>query len=932
MSGEPLKAGERLVVSRADEAPRRAKGRKTLPSPKRLRNGGPDWLSRLSGRLLGGLFALGVIGLLAASGAGYLAYRSFSTGLPDVDGLRNYQPPVMTRVFAGDGSLVADFASERRIFVPFSAIPDVVKQAFVSAEDQNFWTHPGIDPMAIARAAVFDVTHMGEGRRPIGASTITQQVAKNMLLDSQVSLSRKVKEAILAMRIDRALTKQRVLELYLNEIYLGLGSYGVAAASQAYFNKPLDQLSVAEAAFLAALPKAPNNYNPFRFPDAARVRRDWVLDRMADDHAITPAQAAAAKSQPVIPAEYRRPDPIPGADWFTEEVRRELIARFGIDATTQGGLMVRTSLVPVLQAAAERTVRDGLMNYDRQRGGWRGPVAHLELAGPALAHGWAQSLAGVARPPGMLSAWRLGVVLETTDSEAKLGWLDTPPQTGPSGVTAPAQVVAGPPHAGKLLLSELGWARPVVDGKLGPTPRRISEVLKPGDVVMLEPAPPGATEAGRGVTPVGGASPGLGSTPGGVGKTVAGSASEGGQLASIDRLVPDHMVLRQVPQVQAALVSLDPSTGRVVAIVGGWNYDASQFNRATQAKRQPGSSFKPIVYLTALEHGVSPSQQFLDAPVVVDMGAQGRWRPNNYEMDFSGPTSLRVALEKSLNLVTLRVAAYVGMGAVADTAIAFHMVDSMPRVLPAAIGAVDTTPMREAAAYASIDAGGREVVPSVIDSVQDRDGHDVWRPTGLSCPICGDGGTPPQLVDDRKQIADPASVYQLINMMEGVVQRGTGKPAVVGLNHPIAGKTGTTQDFNDAWFSGFTADLVTVVWVGFDTPMSLGNNETGAAVAAPIWHDYMAVALKDRPVLQFPQPPGVTLGQWDSGSGMVTDAFKPGQVPGASDSLIAGADIIHSVTAAARSDAGTAGGSDTTASAAPPAVSGGIDSAMGGLY
>jgi penicillin-binding protein 1A len=293
-------------------------------------------------------------------------------------------------------------------------------------------------------------------------------------------------------------------------------------------------------------------------------------------------------------------------------------------------------------------------------------------------------------------------------------------------------------------------------------------------------------------------------------------------------------------------------------------------------------------------------------------------------MDFSGPTPLRVALEKSLNLVTLRVAAYVGMSAVADTAITFHMVDSMPRVLPAALGAIDTTPMREAAAYASIDAGGREVVPSLIDSVQDRDGHGVWRPTGVSCPGCDDPATPPQLVDDRKQIADPASVYQLINMMEGVVQRGTGRPAVVGLNHPIAGKTGTTQDFNDAWFSGFTADLVTVVWVGFDAPATLGDNETGAAVAAPIWHDYMAVALKDRPALQFQQPPGVTMAQWDSGSGMVTDAFKPGQAPGASDAVINGVDIAHSVSAAAKSDA--------TAAAAPRPVSGGVDSAMGGLY
>ena len=896
----PLKAGERLVAPSPEETPPRAK-RRAPPSPKRPRRSGAGWLSRAVGVVIGGIFALGVVLVIAGAGFGYLAYLHYSADLPDVDGLRNYEPPTMTRVFAADGSLVADFATERRIFVRYAAIPDLVKQAFVSAEDQNFWTHPGVDPLAIARAGAFDLTHMGEGRRPIGASTITQQVAKNMLLDSnQVSLARKIKEAILAIRIDRALTKERVLELYLNEIYLGQQSYGVAAAAQAYFNKPLDQLTVAEAAFLAALPKAPNNYNPFRYPDVARARRDWVLDRMAGDHNITAAQEAEAKAQPVIPAQYHRPDPIPGADWFTEEVRRELIARFGVDSTTQGGLMVRTSLVPALQAVAERSVRDGLMTYDRKRGGWRGPVTHFDVTGSALAQDWVKALGAVVRPTGMLPDWRLGVVLATTETEAKLGWLD------PTSPTDPGQaVVAGKPHPGTLLLSDLGWARADHDGKPGPAPRRMSDVVKPGDVVMIEPA---ATLA-----------PQLGAAKAAATKT--GRAA----LSPADRPgLADRMELRQIPTAQSALVSIDPSTGRVLALVGGWSFDTSQFNRATQAKRQPGSSFKPIVYLTALEHGVSPSQRFLDAPIVVDQGAAGRWRPNNFEMDFNGPTSLRVALEKSLNLVTLRVAAYVGMDAVADTAIAFHMVDGMPHVLPAAIGAIDTTPLREAAAYAAIDAGGREVVPSLIDSVQDRDGHDLWRPAPVACPGCDDPATPPQLVDQRKQIADPASDYQLINMMEGVVQRGTGYTVGAGLNHPIAGKTGTSQDFNDAWFSGFTSDLVTTVWAGFDNPATLGNNETGALVAGPIWHDFMAVALKDRPALQFAQPPGVTLGQWDSGSGMVTDAFKPGQSPGASAGVINGLDMGHSASAAAMTDA-------TESSAARP-ISGGVDSAMGGLY
>jgi penicillin-binding protein 1A len=875
---EPLKAGERLAAQRPEAGPR---GPSRPPRPPRPPRAGGGWFRRA----LGALFAFGVMGMLAVGVGGYMAYLHFGADLPDVDGLRNYQPPVMTRVFASNSRLIADFATERRIFIPYSAIPDVVKQAFVSAEDQNFWTHPGIDPLAILRAGVFDVTHMGEGRRPIGASTITQQVAKNMLLDNEVTLSRKVKEAILAMRIDQALTKQRVLELYLNEIYLGLHSYGVAAAAQAYFNKPLDQLDLSQAAFLAALPKAPNNYNPFRYPDAAKGRRDWVLDRMADDHDITAAQAAAAKAQPVVAAEYRRPEPVPGADWFTEEVRRELITRFGADSTTQGGLMVRTSLDPALQIAAEHAVRDGLISYDHQRGGWRGPVTHLDLPTNATPLVWAKELGGVPAPGGILPAWRLGVILSETAAEAQVGWLEPPAQI------FPGQTVTGQPRTGTLALSDMRWARPAHDGRLGATPRQMSEVVKPGDVVMVEPAAPLPAKPGHPAPPA-----------------------------------ADRLTLCQVPQAQSALVSLDPATGRVLAMVGGWSFDSSQFNRATQAQRQPGSSFKPMVYLTALEHGISPSQRFLDAPVVIDQGAMGRWRPNNFEREFGGPTPLRVALEKSLNLVTIRVAAYLGMDAVADTAIAFHMVDNMPRLLPAAIGAVDTTPMREAAAYASIDAGGRQVVPSLIDSVQDRDGHVVWRPVGVACPGCEDPNTPPQLEDQRKQIADPASVFQLINMMEGVMQRGTGAGVGAGLmTHPLAGKTGTSQEFTDAWFSGFSADLVTIVWVGFDNPATLGNNETGAAVAGPIWHNYMAVALKDRPVIAFAQPPGVTMGQWDTGSGMVTDAFKPGQTPGASDSVIAGADISNSASAAANPDA-------AAAAIAPRPVSGGVDSSMGGLY
>jgi penicillin-binding protein 1A len=872
----PLTAGEPLAPSGRGRsgkpvAPAPGRGGK---SPKRR----PNILVRIARGLVGAVLGVVLLGGVVVAAGGYMAYQHFGADLPDVDGLRNYQPPVMSRVYAGDSRLLAELATERRIFVPIGAIPPIVKQAFISAEDQNFYTHRGVDPMAIARAAVFDLAHAGEGRRPIGASTITQQVAKNMLLDNQVSFARKAKEAILAIRIEQNLSKDRILELYLNEIYLGMGSYGVAAAAQTYFNKPLDKLTVAEAAFLAALPKAPNNFNPFKYPDAARSRRDYVLDRLADDHAITQAQVAEAKAAPVVPSEFRRPPPIPGADWYTEEVRRELVARFGQETTTQGGLMVRTSLDPALQIAAERSLRDGLMAYDRKMGGWRGALAHVTLPPADFETMWPTKLNEQPRPPGILPAWRIAIVAGVNESDAKVEWL----------------TLNGERRFAMLALSDVLWARPVHDGKPGATPRRMADVVQTGDIVMIEPPAVQPLPPSGPVMPVKGKAPPPLPTPPPV----------------------NRATLRQIPQVQGALVSLDPQTGRVLAMVGGWSFEGSQFNRAIQANRQPGSSFKPMVYLTALEKGISPSQRFLDAPIVVDT-PEGRWRPGNYEGTFGGPTPLRVALEESLNLVTLRVAQQVGMQAIADNAIAFHMVDSMPRVLPAALGAVETTVLREAGAYASIATGGREVTPTFIDSVQDPDGHVVMRASGLDCTDCSDASKPPAVVDGRAQIADPDSVFQLITMMEGVVQRGTGTPAGKGLNRPIAGKTGTTQDFADAWFTGFTPDLVTAVWVGYDTPADLGNNETGGAVAAPIWHDFMSIALAGRPVLNFPMPAGLTLAQWETGTGTVTDAFKADQTPGASGPVGMG-------FASAPSTDGSAGET--------PIVHGGVDNSMGGLY
>lgn len=856
-------AGEPLAQPPADPRRRRSPPKQSNPG----KPNGPRRRSVLGifGRIISIVAGLAMVVAVVGGVVAYSAYRRFSADLPDIANLQSYQPRVMSRVYASDSRLLAELATERRIFVPFSAIPDLVKHAFISAEDQNFYTHRGVDPVAIARAAITDLMQYGQGRRPVGASTITQQVAKNMLLGNEVSLSRKVREALLAIRIEDSLSKERILELYLNEIYLGLQSYGVAAAAQAYFNKSLDDLTIPEAAFLAALPKAPNNYNPFRYPEAARGRRDFVIDRMAQDHAITAEEAVAAKSAPVLPSAFRRPEILAGGEYFTEDVRRWLVDKFGADRTTQGGLMVRTTIDPTLQVAADHALRTGMMAYDRRRGGWRGPVSHIDTS-PPFHTNWASSLAALPHPPGQLAEWRTAVVLDTSDSEAKIGFMD---RLSLGAVPTPRVL--------PLPLSELAWAKPNKAGVLGPAPRRMSDVLLPGDVVMVELVPPVAAQP---------------------------------KIAAR----PERLVLRQIPQVQGALVSLDPATGRVLALSGGWSFENSQFNRVTQANRQPGSSFKPLVYLTALEAGISPSQRFLDAPFVLDMGAGGKWRPGNYELDFNGPTPMRIALEKSLNLVTIRIADKIGMEAVAQTAIAFHEVDNMPRVLPAALGAVDTTVMREAGAYAGFAAGGREVIPTLIDSVQDRDGHVLWQTTSRPCSDCNDPDHVPVLTDNRAQIADAPSVFQLVTMMQGVVSRGTGTTAGAGLGRAIAGKTGTSQDFNDAWFVGFTPDLVTAVWMGFDAPASLGNNETGGANAAPVWHDFMAVALKNRPNLKFVQPPGVTMAAWDSGSGQVTDAFKPGQVPGASGPV-----------GGQPADGSDSGPASTSAAA-------GVDTGLGGLY
>lgn len=874
---------------------------------------------RMWRRFLGSTLAVLLLGTATAAVVMWYKYTGLVSDLPTVQGLQSYQPPVMSRLYSNDDRLIAELASERRIFVPYSAIPDRVKNAFLAAEDQKFWTHKGVDPVAILRAGLTDLAR-GHGRRPIGASTITQQVARVMLLGSNaVSIERKAKEAFLALRIEQVLPKEKILEIYLNEIYLGNGAYGIGAASQAYFGKPLDQLDDAEAAFLGALPKSPTNYNPWRFPDAARGRRNWVLERMEELGWLPSDAAQAAMQEPLAAHSFRRPGPEPGSEWFSEEVRRELIERYGTQQTMQGGLDVHTSLDPSLQTTATNVLRDGLMDYDRSHGGWRGPVHHFEGFTRTSAQddaAWVPALTALPRPAGMLDRWRLAVVL---DAAGGVGWIE-----------------GGAPRRATLLSRDLGWIRRW----------RLPRV---GDVVMIEPQ------------------------------------AEGG-----------HVALRQVPKIEGAIVTMDVRTGRVLAMVGGWSFEASQFNRATQALRQPGSSFKPFVYLAAMQQGISPSQQFQDSAV-----SYGDWHPNNYEKDFWGPTTLHDALRESRNLVTIRLAAHIGMKTVAQTAQDIGLVQDMPHVLPAALGAVETTVLRETGAYATIANGGRKVTPTLIDDVQDRDGHVIWRPEGLTLsatrasdsqvpdaggpsavfPTADSGGAAgpaapavppgaaqptvtappgpgkddlPVFNDSRPRVSDAASAFQITTMMQDVIRRGTGVQAGKGIDAPIAGKTGTSQNFNDAWFAGYSADVVTVVWIGFDSPQSLGKNETGGAIAGPLWNRVMKVALADRPKVDFRVPDGVTLVRYDTGRGMAIDAFKADQVPGESANLNGSAgtgeltaadtgaenlpdsetDMSEGGGAAAANGGASSGGGAPAAGAAPsgPPQPASGDIGMGGLY
>jgi penicillin-binding protein 1A len=778
--------------------------------------------------------------------------------LPSEEQLRNYEPPIMSRVHAGDGKLVAEFATEHRVYVPSEELPEQLVQAFISAEDKSFFEHSGIDLWGMFRGTVLNAL---QGKRMTGGSTITQQVVKNMLTGDERSIDRKVREAVLAMRIEGQLTKEQILELYMNEIYLGGRSYGVGAAALNYFGKSLGQLTLAESAMLAGLPQAPGRVNPLLNPEAATKRRNYVIGRMLENGFIDKAAADAAYAEPLKVVDRLNSDENIASAYYVEELRKEIMSLGeqkkleGIDsresasnALLGGGLSIRSTLDSNLQLIAQTALRAGLETYDR-RHGWRGPIGTIEVS-----DGFADTLKRFANEEknklvigGAGNDWRTAIVRSVSRENVRLG-LD-------GGET------------GTLHADDVKWAASFKrkEGGAG---------LKAGDVIFV----------------AGSATPDITIqliTEYGVPKTRAANAP---------------WRLRQVPAVQGALVAMDPHTGRILAMTGGYSFVSSKFNRAIQAKRQPGSSFKPFVYAAAMEtpdpatglYKWTPSYRVLDTPYVscqTIAGEETCYKPQNYSEQFYGLTPLRIGVEKSRNAMTVRLASEIGFDKVSAIGERLGIYDKLPPYESMALGAGDTTLMRMAVAYAETVNGGKQVHPVMFDRIQNRYGKTVFRTDQRACQNCATewkgGLAPPVLADDRQQVMDPITAYQVVSILEGAVQRGTGS-TIRSVGKPVAAKTGTTNDQFDAWTMGFSPDLVAGVWIGFDTPRDMGTGESGGRVAAPVFRDFMLAALKDRPAVTFRVPNGVEHVEVDADTGcqpgpdtrlIITEAFRPGSAP-----------------------------------------------------
>ena len=781
-------------------------------------------------KLLTALFVLMCLGLLTVAGGIIWVFWNWGQDLPDYRQLAKYEPPVATRIHAGNGALLAEFASQKRVFVPVKSMPPQLVNAFLSAEDKAFYQHIGVDPLALARATVTNIINYGSGRRPVGASTITQQVAKNFLLTNELSLDRKIKEAILAIRMERAFSKDQIMALYLNEIYLGAASYGVAAAALNYFDKALDELELHEMAYIAALPKAPSNYHPVKNTRAALGRRNWVLTQMYRNGFIEEADAKAAQLLP-LGVRPRTGFDSASAPYFTEEVRRIIKSEYGDKVLYEGGLSVRTTIDPHTQKLAERAMREGLEALDRRQG-WRGALAQRD---DSLDIDQQLDVLTASLPDLRYAA----LVTSVSASEASI-------------------YVNG--STGRIPFALARWAYPPrrEDGVRPPKITALTEALSVGDIVIVQPP------------------------------------SEAPDLAS-EEFTPEEndYALGQRPAVEGAIVVLDPHTGRLLAMSGGYDYRVSEFNRAIQAQRQPGSAFKPFVYLAALDKGYAPTTRILDAPLVVDQGqGKPKWKPANYTRRFYGPSIMRVGIEKSRNLMTARLAMDIGMPVIREYAEKFGINEDLPEYLSMSLGAGETNLLALTAAYGQLVNGGKKISPSLIDRIQDRYGQTILKHDKRACEACdapeGWSGQPvPELVDNRQQLTDKASAFQMVSMLEGVITRGTGRQ-IKELGLVLAGKTGTTNDNTNAWFIGFSPDLVTGVYVGYDVPRPLGKRETGSTVAVPIFKQFMRDAMAGKPTIPFRRPAGISLIPVHAETGervlpddkmAVLEVFKPGQRP-----------------------------------------------------
>ncbi len=788
---------------------------------------------RFIASFLGGIFSWITIGLFMAAFTVGAIFWMYGRDLPNHEQLAQYAPPTISRIYSGEGRMIDEFARERRLYAASNEIPDLIKQAFISAEDKNFYTHKGYDPRGMVAAAIEAL----QGGRLRGASTITQQVMKNFLLSSDRSAERKIKELILASRIEETLPKEKILELYLNEIFLGQNSFGVAAAAQTYFNKTLSEVTPAEAAYLAVLPKAPSNYHPVRHYDLAVERRDFVLREMYENGYLDRAAYQAAREESLRTVQSGDFEPfrnsLPPRDYFTDEIRRQLERSFGEEEFFGGGLAIRATVDPELQDIAAAALRRGLENFDRGQGVWRGTKLKLKPEQMTDEPTWREALAevNIARD---IDGWFPAVVLDVGNNDARIGIEGV--ENDADGHWVPAK--------------DVQWARKrLADGSLGRKARVAGDLLEVGDVVHV-----------RAMT----------------------SDSDGSFI---------RWTLRQVPEVQGAFMAMDVNNGRVLAMQGGFSYQHSVFNRATQATRQPGSSFKPFVYAAALDSGFSPATIVIDAPIEVLSGGEV-WRPENASKQFYGPTPLRTGIEKSRNLMTVRLAEEIGMDTVAGYAERFGVYERLQPFLANALGSQETTLFKMVAAYAMFANGGERVEPTLVDRVQDRYGDTVYRHDQRVCEDCRyaalASGEAPRIISNRERVMDAITAYQLTSMMQGVVQRGTAAGRVK-LGVPVAGKTGTTNDNKDVWFVGFTSSIAAGCYIGYDRPRRMPG-ASGGGMCAPVFNEFMQAATEKYGGGKFEVPPGGHFIKIDRFSGarlpdnatgdhVVAEYFRDGEEP-----------------------------------------------------